>query len=82
MDIYLFGILAARTMLSDVMPSTIGKVGKCKSRKEAESLLQRIEEMKSSGEFLDTDRKIKRVRNNSGRIQGQTGACVPAYPPT
>jgi serine/threonine protein kinase len=54
MDIYLFGILTARTMLSDVMPSTIGKVGKCKSRKEAESLLQRIEEMKSSGEFLDT----------------------------
>jgi serine/threonine protein kinase len=54
MDIYQFGILAARAMLSDVMPSTIGKFGKCKSRKEVEGLLQRIEEMKSSGELLDT----------------------------
>ena len=54
MDIYMFGILAARTMLSDVMPSTIGEIGKSKSEKEAESLLQRIEEMKSSDKFLDT----------------------------
>ncbi|KAL9611241.1 MAG: hypothetical protein Q9167_004095 [Letrouitia subvulpina] len=60
MDVYLFGTLATRTMLSDAMPSTIGKVGKCKSRKEAENLLQRIEEMKSSDELLDSVYKALR----------------------
>lgn len=52
MDVYSFGMLLCRVFLSECLSDTVGKVGRCSTLEEYEVLLQRMQGLKSSPEFL------------------------------
>ena len=52
MDVYSFGMLVCRTFLSEELATSVGKIGKCDNAEEHLQLVEHIESLKSSSEFL------------------------------
>jgi len=53
MDIYSFGMLVCRTMLSKSLSTTVGKVGHFSTAEEIPAFLEYMKHLKSSTQFLD-----------------------------
>ncbi|KFY99987.1 hypothetical protein V498_00364 [Pseudogymnoascus sp. VKM F-4517 (FW-2822)] len=53
MDVYSFGMLVCRTFLSGELSASIGKVGHCDDLGEHLQLLEHIDSLKASSDFLD-----------------------------
>jgi len=53
MDVYSFGMFVCRTMLSNQLPTTVGKFSRSLGPNECEELLEQMRNLKSSSKFLD-----------------------------
>jgi serine/threonine protein kinase len=53
MDVYSFGMLLCRVFLRESLSDTVSRVGHCSTREEHETLLKRMQRLKSSPEFLN-----------------------------
>jgi hypothetical protein len=53
MDVYSFGMLLCRTLLSDELHDSIGMLANCNDPKEHLNLVEMIESLKSSPQFLN-----------------------------